>query len=257
MGGFKLAMFFTKKMVKISLNKKSFYRVAVLLSPLLIILGFYLYRKIDYKGYRALTAEDCFVEYATALVYLIASITGAMISIRLFRNKRKQLAVVYVFLSLTMFFVCGEEVSWAQRIIDAETPEFFQEHNVQGELSLHNLYPVQKMLHKGYVVVGLCGAFLWVTGTILKKKLKAKNDHWLDYLVPDWYLMLFFLQIAVFYLYYDHIFPHRQLFRITGGEQEPSELILSIGFLMFMLINRFRQRSDFEPQMCDLQLLHG
>lgn len=33
----------------------------------------------------------------------------------------------------------GEEVSWGQRFVGVPTPDFIREHNVQGEMNLHNL----------------------------------------------------------------------------------------------------------------------
>ncbi len=41
---------------------------------------------------------------------------------------------------LLCFVACGEEVSWGQRILGIETPEYIAKHNKQGEFNLHNLY---------------------------------------------------------------------------------------------------------------------
>ncbi len=41
--------------------------------------------------------------------------------------------------SAVLAFGAGEEISWGQRILGIESPEFFQTHNGQGETNLHNL----------------------------------------------------------------------------------------------------------------------
>ena len=37
------------------------------------------------------------------------------------------------------FVMCGEEVSWGQRLLSLETPEWYERENVSGELNFHNL----------------------------------------------------------------------------------------------------------------------
>jgi hypothetical protein len=43
-----------------------------------------------------------------------------------------------------LFFVCaGEEISWGQRLIGWQTPEWLASENAQGETNLHNLWFLQ------------------------------------------------------------------------------------------------------------------
>jgi hypothetical protein len=54
----------------------------------------------------------------------------------LFKTQRN---LFYLMLGLLFFFIFGEEISWGQRILNLRTPEFFEQHNIQDEINLHNL----------------------------------------------------------------------------------------------------------------------
>lgn len=83
--------------------------------------------------------EDGFVEWTTVLVLLTAMSVCIHRAITL-RTERSGLFLSFcLLLGLFCFFGAGEEVSWGQRILGLESPEFFQENNAQGEIGLHNL----------------------------------------------------------------------------------------------------------------------
>jgi hypothetical protein len=58
--------------------------------------------------------------------------------------------------------ICLEEVSWGQRLLGLPTPEYFEAHNVQGELTLQNLEWVNTHLHRLYALLGLLCSFGWL-----------------------------------------------------------------------------------------------
>lgn len=78
--------------------------------------------------------EDGLIESGTVVVYLLAAglfiATGRRIS---------QPALVRWLLAALLVFIAGEELNWGQRIFGIETPEAISRHNVQRELSVHNL----------------------------------------------------------------------------------------------------------------------
>jgi hypothetical protein len=51
-------------------------------------------------------------------------------------------------IGLGSFFVCGEEISWGQRIFNFKTSAYFQEHNSQDEENIHNLVLDGEKLNK-------------------------------------------------------------------------------------------------------------
>jgi hypothetical protein len=61
-------------------------------------------------------------------------------------------------------FGAGEEISWGQRLLGLSTPEWFAEHNRQGEINLHNLvvqgHDLTKLLFGKILVLGLVAYLL-------------------------------------------------------------------------------------------------
>ena len=93
----------------------------------------------------SLAREDGPFEYGTAAIFLVASLSAAVLfarsesgnDLRLFRTRRN---VFYLLLSLLFAFGAGEEISWGQRIIEFDTPEAIRRINVNGEFNIHNLW---------------------------------------------------------------------------------------------------------------------
>jgi len=90
-----------------------------------------------------LVREDSIIEYLGFLFFLISALgwLGAFIFSKTGNtigpiHTRKNF--VFLALALILFFGAGEEISWGQRLLGFETPEFMEE-NEQEELSVHNL----------------------------------------------------------------------------------------------------------------------
>jgi hypothetical protein len=214
-------------------------RLSILLFPAVLLLLFYIIRTKDYEFYLRLTQEDSFVEYMSAAIYLMSMAISISISICFLRQKKKLMFASYTFLACGMFFIFGEEISWGQRILNVSSPDFFLEHSSQQEINLHNLHPVQDVLHKMYILVGSYGSLLWIS-----LGMKKMNSVINPYFIPKWYLASYFVPVLMFYFYHDYIMPDNNFLGLTFRDQEPAELILSMGFLLFILINRFRLFQD-------------
>jgi hypothetical protein len=141
-----------------------------------------------------------------------------------------------------------EEISWGQRIFGIDTPGLFRKHNYQNEITLHNINAFP--LHSLYIVAGLYGALIRF---LVPKNIKRKHGSIVGLFVPDYYLIFYFLIVAVLYLYYDYFsstlvalfgdqFGWGEGHFMHGKDQEPAEFLLSAGFLLFVLINKCRQR---------------
>ena len=99
--------------------------------------------------------EDGFVEYSEAFLYLFAGgFFAYMGAHKGFRN------LWYWGYALLFFGVCGEEVSWGQRIYNIATPGSLAASNLQGEINLHNI----DGLHQHHHLYGLlvCGVIWFV-----------------------------------------------------------------------------------------------
>lgn len=216
-------------------------RVSILLFPVIVVFCFYVLRESKYDYYVQLIREDSLVEYLTSAIYFISSIIATRISISFYKQKNTFFSISYVFLACGMFFIFGEEISWGQRILNVSSSQFFLENSSQNEINLHNLHPIQSILHTIYILVGLYGTFLWIFFLKTKKHNLLINP----YFIPKWYLASYYFPVSLFYIYHDYIMPHNNFLGFTWREQEPAELILSMGFFLFILINRFRQIQKF------------
>lgn len=85
----------------------------------------------------AFLKEDGVYESLTALFFAVASV---LFGLAWWRKRH-----FFLLLFAVVFFVgAGEEISWAQRIFDYNTPDAILEHNTQQEFNLHNLELLSK-----------------------------------------------------------------------------------------------------------------
>lgn len=201
--------------------------------------------------YILLIQEDSVIEYAQAIFYFLASIFPLFISIRFFKNKLTLHGVLYGILAIGLLFISLEEISWGQRIFHLETFGYIARHNTQHEISLHNLDTVQPLLHAIYILTGGYGAFAWLFALLFVSRAKTKCSHIANFIVPDWFISSYFFFAFFLYILLSYI----GLFGVSIGieelrigrflrwrDQEPAELLLSLGFLSFVLVNYTKSR---------------
>jgi len=209
--------------------------------PLFLIMGFLLL-KIEWNGvYMNIVLEDSFVENAQFAAYSGASIIAFAGGYWCLKKGRRLAAVCLLIFASLSIFVAMEEISWGQRLFSVSTPGWLLQRNVQKEINIHNLKPVQSGLFLCYVIVGLLFSFGWIpakyitSGEILRRDVKDM----IQALSPRWYLMMFFLPVAVTYAYFS--LPAVQIdYFVVWDDQEPAELLLALGFLLYaaaVLIN--------------------
>ena len=89
--------------------------------------------------------EFSFIEIATVVFLLPASVLSAVISFRLWRRHNKSqkqartVALTMFVLALAAFYLGGEEMSWGQSYIRWGTPDSWKSVNKQNETNIHNL----------------------------------------------------------------------------------------------------------------------
>ncbi|MGI9319016.1 MAG: hypothetical protein ACR2QW_16945, partial [bacterium] len=125
-------------------------KLFVALLPLVGCTAIVWLRHTHYNKFKYLFIEDHLFEYLTSIFYFCAAAIAIFIALTFKREERFVLAAAYYFLTLGLFFVAGEEISWGQRILNIETPLAIIEINSQKELTIHNLKPIQHMLHAIY-----------------------------------------------------------------------------------------------------------
>jgi hypothetical protein len=192
--------------------------------------------------YISLIQEDSVTEYMQVVFYLISSIIAFLVSKKFLCNKMTLNGVLYGILAIGLLLISLEEVSWGQRIFNIANPAYFEQHNAQNEISLHNLKVVQPKLHKIYILIGTYGAFAWIFAYLFMSRAKANYHHIVNFAVPDWFISSYFFFTFFIYILFDYIsHPHPGDF-LLWRDQEPMELLLSLGFLSFVATNYIKLR---------------
>ncbi len=186
--------------------------------------------------FSSIIKEDSFLEYLQFAFYLISGFIALKIS-RCFKKKVvKDYIRFYLFLllSIGLFFIAFEEISWGQRLIGIDTPELIAEINLQKEINIHNLSFFQyEKTYIMYILLGLYGSFsrkivLWL----------FPSKKWLTIFTPDKRLFPFFF--FVFLVYFDRMFLNLNINTPSGLSlnllpwQEIAEGYLSLGLLVYL-----------------------
>ena len=208
--------------------------------------------------WRYVSSEGSISEYGTALAYLLVPVFGYPM-VKLFRrqNRRLMSSLYFLFIAAS-FFVGMEEISWGQRLLGFEPPEFIARHNVQSELTLHNLSFYQNHLLKPvFILVGFIGASCWIalrywqarqrlaaqqlakTASEPASGRSTKLD--LSYFFPDWPISSFFYPILIFGILADYTAYGRWYEFHAAADHEHWEFIMGLGVLLFVVVNFFRQ----------------
>jgi hypothetical protein len=215
--------------------------VAILLLPAFVALagaGSALFGKAAYKW---VTAEDGAAETLQVLFYLGAFGLSLAIVRHLLSDGKAGLAVLYGIVTAGLFFLIGEELSWGQRIFGWGTPESLAAINKQEETNLHNIYGVGSSFKWIQMLVGAYGALL--PFAVLSSAALARFRGTLSLLVPPYTLVLFFLPMFVWRLYRNLFEAPEGFYFVVAEYNEVVELILAMGFFLFMLFQLRRLRS--------------
>jgi len=118
--------------MKLTLNP-----ITVLLCSIpLAIIGFYAVAVMYYPNvYIISTYEDLYGEWAQTYGFFTTFVFSTLISLRKDHPQRW----FFVLLAVASFYVFMEEISWGQRIIGFDTPDFFHKNSYQDEANIHNL----------------------------------------------------------------------------------------------------------------------
>lgn len=97
-----------------------------------------------------LLLEDRLVEWMQFICFAaISGMLGFVAVERYRREKRITLAILGMAgLSLLVALAACEEISWFQRVLGVQSPEFFKQNNRQAETNLHNLALGSGSIHK-------------------------------------------------------------------------------------------------------------
>jgi len=216
-------------------------KFVVALIPLTFCTAVIWLRNYNFYIYKLFFTEDSLFEYMTSAIYFGAAVIVIVIALAFKRKERFISAAAYALLTLGFLFVAGEEISWGQRILNFETPSEILERSTQQEFNIHNLEPIQRRLHAAYAVVGAYGTFLWL---LALPRIAPLRTYITPYVAPRWYLATYFLPVFVYYTHVEIATEETAWFQDRHPDEEVAEFIMSLGFLLFVLSNRFRQILD-------------
>lgn len=111
--------------------------------------------------YYLATKEDNWLENLTAVAFLLA---GGMLFAAALTGRRLFPRFAYIIGGVVMVFFAIEEISWGQRIIGFETPDFLAIASTQAEFNIHNRYDVEFIFSKEKealfaLCIAACAAF--------------------------------------------------------------------------------------------------
>ena len=201
----------------------------------------FLFVKILYPaGYHLIVQEDGLLENAQAVFYFLSSIISGIAAWNFYKQEKFVSAATCIAIAGLLGFIGFEEISWFQRVLSIKSPEFFLEHNKQDEITIHNLKPVQKVLHLVYILVcGFC-SFSCLFKKYILSRLGRKMAESAELLIPEKFASSFFYPGFIIYFVYEFVVSPSDWSFLIWRDQEPVELLISIGFLIISLVNRRR-----------------
>lgn len=232
-------------------------KMFIFLFPITLFLIFLCLKLVLPDAYISLIQEDSVIEYSQAVFYLLASMIAFVVSMKFLHNKMTMNGILYGILAIGLLFIFLEEVSWGQRVFKIATPVYLEQHNCQKEISIHNLEVVQCKLHKLYMILGAYGAFAWIVAIPFLSKAKATYFYVAKVVVPDWFVSSYFFFTFFIYFLFEYVSqPHLGSF-LVWRDQEPAELLLSLGFLSFVTINYVRLRICLSSTSSKVEDIHN
>jgi len=200
-----------------SMRIEDFHRLAStpiptpLIGGLAFVLGVVAYGLIllrqDLEAFRIWIREDGLAEWLTFVELLMMSIYSFTILLNFNRGSETRAARrVWLFMGALFLFGAMEEISWGQRILGIQSPEWFLKHNRQGETNIHNLVIYGVKLNK-LVFGSILGIFVAIYMLAmpllyrLNKRYKDFNNRW-GIPVPQNYQILLFIIINIILQYH-------------------------------------------------------
>ena len=174
---------------------------------------------------RLLFSEQGPIELGTAALFAFAGVAAAGIALRSQDAVPRFYRLLLVCFALAAFVVAFEEVSWGQHLFGWTTPSWFDTHNKQAEINLHNLAgnkPSNWLRTVAYVVFPAGFLVLPLVATALPGAYRP--GHWTYYLLPRLELATLIVLSSVVTVPND--LPHALVgdYRMGGELRELTEL---------------------------------
>lgn len=184
--------------MKVSLNSIDVF----LVSMTLLVIAFYALAALYYpSAYVIGTYEDLYGEWTQTYGFLATCIFSTLLVL-----KQHSQRWFFLLLALASFYAFMEEISWGQRLLGFDSPEFFHENSYQDETNIHNLLtgPVDVWTKTALTYAIALGLFAYGVIFPIVLRLNFKPAMWLSQhklaAEPPFSLMLAFSAAALFEL---------------------------------------------------------
>ncbi len=165
----------------------------------------------DQAALDRLLTEDRLVEWMQFLSFAVISVLIGFVAVeRVRRGPRISWEVLGLFgLSALVALAALEEISWFQRVLDVQTPDFFRQNNRQSETNLHNLAVGGASLHKVVLlkVIFIAGITHNLVLPILARS-RPGIRRWVEslgmYLPPLWASVIYLVMVLLSHLLVSH-----------------------------------------------------
>jgi len=160
-------------------------------------------------AFRIWIREDGLVEWLTFLELLLMSGYSFIASFAFDRSKDKRAAWrFWLFLCLLFLFGAMEEISWGQRILGIQSPEWFLKHNRQGETNIHNLVLLGVNLNRlvfGKILTMILVVYLLGVPLAFRFHERLRNliNRWTIPVAQNYQILLFIIVAIVIRLHLD------------------------------------------------------
>lgn len=202
------------------------YDEILAIAPLYMFVALLVVRTWPFNYFLVFVQEDHFIEYAQFWVLLLGSIWLGYLAYKAKVQKKTWFIRLNLFLAFSLFLVAGDEISWGQRLLGAETPDFINYYNRQGEITIHNLKGVDWLVKWGYLTISWLGLLYRVLLGVFQRFIK--NNQHLLYFAPHISVTGFFLFPALF-----HTINFVNGFGICPEWAEPMELFFYAGLVFW------------------------
>jgi hypothetical protein len=242
-----------RSLLQTYLKEISRLKLYIVIISAVLLASYSVYFFLDINTVSKLGMEDNLFEWVTALSFLAAS----FICLMAFLSARN----FWFFILFILFFTgFGEEISWAQRIINFKTPASIAAVNVQEEVTIHNLVLFNRSDFAGNVKHGLSRLleinFLFKLFTVIYGIIVPLAVYYLTYFsklaktirlpIPPLSLGIFFLvNWLSFRLILQLFLPLGVIFQYYDTDTEIFECI-SAFILLVISIYFYNERKRFE-----------
>ncbi|MDZ7360019.1 MAG: hypothetical protein ONB46_04735 [candidate division KSB1 bacterium] len=205
--------------------------------------------------YKWFTGEDGVAENLQVLFFTLAFFLCFPVIARLWKSGAKLFALMYLVLSLGLFFIIGEELSWGQRIFGWETSEEMKAINKQEETNIHNIEGIGDKIKWIHVVMGAYGTILPLI--LLRAQISARPLDAVSLLVPHFTLLPYFLSTLLWRLQANLWKPPKSLYFVITEYSEVMELVLAVAFFVFLLFQFRALKSLEKPAIAEDPVLNS